>query len=155
MAIIGLLNLFSYFRPIKKPMPATLTYSPPTSQNPMEILRADTRDTRRPMNPLTGICPTHRTPRGYRHASPHGAGLPSGIEGRRSDAARPTANYSLLTANSSFASGNGTHAHYTYDSVSNITSITNSAAMLPNGLGGAYSSSYDFDNSLTYIIHTS
>lgn len=35
---------------------------------------------------------------------------------------------------------------YTYDSVSNITGITNSAAMLPNGLGGAYSSSYEYDN---------
>ena len=36
----------------------------------------------------------------YRALAPGGAGLPSGIEGRRSDAARPTANYSLLTANS-------------------------------------------------------
>ena len=35
---------------------------------------------------------------------------------------------------------------YTYDSVSNITGIVNSAAMLPNGLGGAYSSSYEYDN---------
>ena len=35
---------------------------------------------------------------------------------------------------------------YTYDSVSNITGIVNSAAMLPNGLGGAYSSSYIYDN---------
>jgi len=227
------------------------------------------------MNPLTGICPTHRTPRGYRHASPNGDRLPSGIEGCHSDAPQPTAHYSLLTANSYFASGwqtfkygklgevtenirtfalpnevypytfkmgfiydswnriqkmtypdgevvtygynqggmlksvvgnkngvfsdyikeihynkyelkdtvtygNGTGVRYmydsilrlshlrsacadgtmqdivyTYDSVSNITGITNSAAMLPNGLGGAYSSSYDFDNSLTYIIHTS
>ena len=36
--------------------------------------------------------------------------------------------------------------YYTYDSVSNITNITNSAGMLPNGLGGAYSSSYEYDN---------
>ncbi len=38
----------------------------------------------------------------YRALAPGGAGLPSGIEGRRSDAARPTANYSLLTAHSSY-----------------------------------------------------
>ena len=131
------------------------TYSPMTSRKPVDILHADTCDTRRSMNPLTGICPTHRTSRGYRHASPNGDRLPSENEGYRSDAPQPTANYSLLTANSSFTSGNGTHTLYTYDSVSNITNITNSAAMLSNGLGGAYSSSYDFDNSLTYIIHTS
>ena len=35
---------------------------------------------------------------------------------------------------------------YTYDSVSNITGIVNSAAMLPNGLGGTYSGSYEYDN---------
>ena len=35
---------------------------------------------------------------------------------------------------------------YTFDSVSNITNITNSAAMLPNGLGGTYSGSYEYDN---------
>jgi len=59
------------------------------------------------MNPLTGICPTHRVTRGYRHASPHGERLPSENEGYRSDAPQPTANYSLLTANSYFASGGG------------------------------------------------
>ena len=37
------------------------------------------------MNPLTGICPTHCTFRGYRHASPNGDRLPSGIEGCHSD----------------------------------------------------------------------
>ena len=87
-------------------MPATLTHSPLIPQNPAEVLRADTRDTRKwMMNPLPGICPTHRTPRGYRHASPHGDRLRLGIEGYHFDAPRPTANYSLLTANSSFASG--------------------------------------------------
>ena len=35
---------------------------------------------------------------------------------------------------------------YTYDSVGNITGITNSAGMLPNGLGGAYSNSYMYDD---------
>ena len=34
---------------------------------------------------------------------------------------------------------------YTYDSVSNITDIANSAAMLPNGLGGNYQSHYTYD----------
>jgi RHS repeat-associated protein len=97
---------------------------------------------------------SHRASPSYRALAPGGAITRQRGRAGASDS-RPTANYSLLTANSSFASGNGTHAHYTYDSVSNITSITNSAAMLPNGLGGAYSSSYDFDNSLTYIIHTS
>ena len=82
----------------------------------------------------------------YRALAPHGAGLASGIEGHRSVIPQSTANYSLLTANSSLASGNGTHTLYTYDSVSNITGIVNSAAMLPNGLGGAYSSSYTYDN---------
>ena len=81
-------------------MPATLTYSPLVSQNLAEIIRVDTCDTRRwMMNPLSGICPTHRTSRGYRHASPHGDRLPSENEGYRSEAPQPTANYSLLTAN--------------------------------------------------------
>ena len=35
---------------------------------------------------------------------------------------------------------------YDYDSVSNITGIVNSAAMLPNGLGGTYNNSYTYDN---------
>jgi len=35
---------------------------------------------------------------------------------------------------------------YTYDSVSNITNITNSAGMLPNGLGGTYNSAYTYDD---------
>ena len=141
-------------------MLATLTYSPLIPQNLAEIIRDDTCDTRRFMNSRSGICPAHATVTGYRasvpagHGShrvspsyralgPGGAGLPSGIEGHRSDA---TANYSLLTANSFFSFGNGTHTLYAYDSVSNITGIVNSAAMLPNGLGGAYSSSYEYDN---------
>jgi len=81
------------------------SYNP---QFPADIIREDTCDTRRPMNPLTGICPTHRTPRGYRHASPNGDRLPSGIEGCHSDVPQPTANYSLLTDNSSFAFVNAT-----------------------------------------------
>ena len=43
----------------------------------------------------------------YRAFAPRGAGLPSGIEWHHSDAPQPTANYSLLTANSSFVSGGG------------------------------------------------
>ena len=80
-------------------MLATATYNPLTSQNPTEVLRADTRDTRRSMNPLTGICSTHRIFRGYRHASPHGDRLRLGIAGRHSDVPQSTAHYSLLSAN--------------------------------------------------------
>ena len=35
---------------------------------------------------------------------------------------------------------------YTYDSVSNITEISNTASMLNSGLGGTYSSIYNYDN---------
>ena len=35
---------------------------------------------------------------------------------------------------------------YTYDSVGNITSISNGAGMLPNGLGGTYNSAYTYDD---------
>jgi RHS repeat-associated protein len=106
-------------------MPATATYNPLTSQNLAYVIRADTRDTRRfadaprPSPPLKGLRETRAAtvsyrasvPAGhggrgvapfYRALAPHGAGLPSGIEGRRSDVPQPTANYSLLTANSSF-----------------------------------------------------
>ena len=55
-----------------------------------------------PVQPLKGLPGTRATDVSYRALAPHGAGLASGIEGHRSDAARPTANYSLLTANSSF-----------------------------------------------------
>ena len=73
-----------------------------------EIVRADKRDTRRWMvNPLMGITPAHRTSLGYRYVSPNGDRLPSAIEGRHSAHPQPTANYSLLTANSSFVSGGG------------------------------------------------
>ena len=47
---------------------------------------------------------------------------------------------------SACADGTMQDIDYSYDSVSNITNITNSAGMLPNGLGGAYSSSYEYDN---------
>jgi len=72
-----------------------------------------------PVPPLQGLWGTHpvaisyraSVPAGhggrgvapfYRALAPHGAGLPSGIEGCRSDVPQPTANYSLLTANSSY-----------------------------------------------------
>jgi len=106
-------------------MSTTATYNPLTSQNLAYVIRVDTRDTRRylaaprPSPPLQGLRGTHpaadfyqaSVPAGhgshgvapsYRALAPHGAGLASGIEGHRSDAARPTANYSLLTANSSY-----------------------------------------------------
>ena len=35
---------------------------------------------------------------------------------------------------------------YTYDNISNITSIQNTAGALSNGLGGNYSYSYSYDN---------
>ena len=47
----------------------------------------------RPMNPLPGISPASRTVPGYCHASPNG---------ENNDGSRPTANYSLLTANWTF-----------------------------------------------------
>jgi len=71
------------------------------------------------MNPRSRICLACSTVTGYRasapvgHGShgvspsyralaPNGAGLPSGIEERRSEVPASTANYSLLTANSSY-----------------------------------------------------
>ena len=36
--------------------------------------------------------------------------------------------------------------HYTYDSVSNITDVVNSAPQLSNGLGGDYENHYVYDN---------
>ena len=52
------------------------TYRPQIPQNSADITRADTCDTRRSMNPLTGICPAHCISQGYRHASPNGETLP-------------------------------------------------------------------------------
>ena len=98
-------------------------------------------------NPYPGISPKSTIASGCnRYASPNGESLLVRIKGNHTAIPATTADYSLLTANSSFTSGNGTHTLYTYDSVSNITNITNSAAMLPNGLGGTYSSSYEYDH---------
>ena len=41
---------------------------------------------------------------------------------------------------------------YTYDSVSNITGITNSAGLLPNGLGGPYYNHYAYDDLCRLIL---
>ena len=71
-------------------MPATLTYNPPPPQNPADVIRADTCDTRRWMNPLAGIMSMRRNTLGYRHASPHGGGVLSVFKGSRF---APTANY--------------------------------------------------------------
>ena len=83
-------------------MPATLTYSPSPLQTPAGILRADPCDPRRPMNPLAGIRATHRTTLGHREASPDGDGVLLVLDGSCSIHSHPTANYSLLTSNSSY-----------------------------------------------------
>ena len=106
-------------------MPASLTYSPvPHAPTTARTQLAPTRRYARyaeihPSPPLQGLRGTraatvsyrasvpaghgsHGVAPSYRALAPHGAGLASGIEGHRSDAARPTANYSLLTANSSY-----------------------------------------------------
>ncbi len=67
-----------------------------------DILREDTRDPRRPMNPLAGIRATHRITHGYREASPYGDGVLFVLEWNCSAHSHPTANYSLLTSNSSY-----------------------------------------------------
>ena len=56
---------------------------------------------------LTGILPACATVPGYRYVSPNGENLPCGIKGSPSILPKPTANYSLLTTNSSFVSGGG------------------------------------------------
>ena len=69
------------------------------SQASAEIIRADTCDTRRWMNPLAGIMSTHRNALGHRYSSPHGDGVLSVFKGSMSGLSQPTTNYSLLTAN--------------------------------------------------------
>ena len=89
----------------KTPMNRRQPYSPPTAQIPADPLRGnpcDPRDPRRCVPPLKGLPGTRATSVSYRALAPVGAGLPSGMEGRHSDAAQPTANYSLLTANWTF-----------------------------------------------------
>ena len=84
-------------------MSSILTYSPPPQQNPVDVIRVDTCDTRRfPIAPSTTSCPVQplKGLRGnrahilsYRAFAPAGAGA---------NASHSTANYSLLTANSSY-----------------------------------------------------
>ena len=105
-------------------MTATLPYSPLIPQNPAECLRTNTCRYARyaeihPSPPLKGLRGTRSAsvsyrasvPAGhgcsgmspsYRALAPVGAGLPSGNKGCRSDHPQPTANYSLLTAHSTF-----------------------------------------------------
>ena len=78
-------------------------YRPPLLPIPADPLRGDPCDPcdpRRPMNPLAGIWATHRNTRGYRHSSPHGDGVLFVLEWNCSARSQQTANYSLLTANS-------------------------------------------------------
>ena len=79
-------------------MSSALTYIPPSQQNPADIIRADTCDTRRhlPMPPLKGLRGTRTVTLFYRALSPDGDGVLSIYMGSRFV---PTANYSLLTAN--------------------------------------------------------
>ncbi len=72
-------------------MPATIKYCSQTSQISAALIRVDTCDTRRFMNPHPGIWDEPANVPGYCHASPNG---------ENNDGSRPTANYSLLTANS-------------------------------------------------------
>ncbi len=79
------------------------TYRPPLPPFPADPLRGnpcDPRDPRSHVSPLKGLRGTCAASVSYRALAPVGAGLPSGMEGHHSDAAQPTANYSLLTANS-------------------------------------------------------
>ncbi len=77
--------------PQKSAMPATIKYCSQTSQISAALIRVDTCDTRRFMNSLPGIWDKPATVPGYCHAFP---------KGEINVGSRPTANYSLLTANS-------------------------------------------------------
>ena len=83
-------------------MSFTPTYSTPFLQNHADVIRADTRDMRRLVNPLAGIMSTHRNALGYRHSSPHGDSLLFGITGSPSDLPRLSVHCSLLTVRSSY-----------------------------------------------------
>ena len=84
-------------------MSSILTYSPPPQQNPVDVIRVDTCDTRRfpiassttscPVQPLKGLRGNRAHILSYRAFAPAGAGA---------NASHSTANYSLLTANSSY-----------------------------------------------------
>ncbi len=60
-------------------MPHHRPYRPQPPRIPADIIREDTCDTRRCMNPLTGIWPACATVLGYRYASPNGEGYPAAI----------------------------------------------------------------------------
>ena len=71
-------------------------YPPPLSPIPADPLRGnscDSRDPRRPMNPLAGIYPSHRNYPGYRHSSPDGDSLPFRITATHSVVPQPIMNY--------------------------------------------------------------
>ena len=83
-------------------MPATLTYSPPPPQNPADVIRADTGDTRRyrvvpstahrPMPPLKGLWETRTVTLFYRALSPDGDGRSGSLKalsGRKTVSAVP------------------------------------------------------------------
>ncbi len=89
-------------------MPTTHTYRPLISQNPAKILRIDTDNMRRfparhgvssPVQPLKGLWETRAASISYRALA--GAGFCYRICTGTSES-RPTAHYSLLTANSTF-----------------------------------------------------
>ncbi len=85
---------------------SSITYSPLTLQNPANFLRADTCDTQRYVaaphpSPLKGLPGTRATDVSYRALAPGGAGICYRICTGTSES-RPTANYSLLTANSTY-----------------------------------------------------
>ena len=62
-----------------------------------DILREDTRNPRRPMNPHLGIQNLHRNALGYRYSSPNGDNLLFGITGNPSDLPHLSVHCSLLT----------------------------------------------------------
>ena len=77
-------------------------YRPHASQIPADLIRADTRDTRRHVpSPLKRLPGTRATDVSYRALAPGGAGFSYRICTGTSES-RPTAHYSLLTANSSY-----------------------------------------------------
>ena len=77
-------------------------YRPHASQIPADLIRADTRDTRRHVpSPLKRLPGTRAAGVSYRALAPGGAGFCYRICTGTSES-RPTAHYSLLTANSSY-----------------------------------------------------
>ena len=71
-------------------------YPPPLSPIPADPLRGDpcdSRDPRKPMNPLAGITALHRNTIGYRHSSPNGDSLLFGITAMHPVVPKPIMNY--------------------------------------------------------------